>query len=112
MLALSNRNGEDEMMSELEFSPGELTALLTVNYEPLKKCSDGRWRSITKLVPVDGIDNDDVLGLWLRQLIDLSPGIAVATSMGRFESGTIPVRRAESLEQAILDAEDGYLWLQ
>ena len=63
-------------------------------------------------MPIDGIDNDDVLGLWLRQLINLSPGIAVATSIGRFESGTNSVRRAESLEEAILDAEDGYLWLQ
>jgi hypothetical protein len=65
------------------FSAAQLLALIAVNFGPLKKCADGRWRSAWQSFPAAGLDDDEVCFLSDHDLVEMAFSIAIVTERGR-----------------------------
>ncbi len=66
-----------------ELSALQLLALVAANFAPLKKCSDGRWRSVWQQFPAAGIADDEIRCLSDIGLIEIAPASALVTCEGR-----------------------------
>jgi len=71
------------MKDEFGLPAGELLALIAVNLEPLRKCSDGLWRSATRNFPADGITENQVATLCANGLVEWCQDVAIVTDAGR-----------------------------
>ncbi|MBV9569668.1 MAG: hypothetical protein JO056_00300 [Alphaproteobacteria bacterium] len=71
------------MIAYWDLRKGQLLALIAANLEPLRKCSDGRWRSLARCFPADGLSQDDLDEVESEQLIEYCPLGAIITDKGR-----------------------------
>ncbi len=63
-------------------SSDQILALIAVNYAPIVRCDDGRWRSLWNNFPSNGIADEDVRVLSHRALVELGPWGAIVTDHG------------------------------
>jgi len=70
-------------MSDLpEITSDQILALIAVNYGPIQRCRDGRWRSLWNNFPSTGIADEDVQVLSHRALVEVGPWGAIVTVAG------------------------------
>jgi hypothetical protein len=71
------------MIALWELPQGLLLGLLAADLEPLMRCSDGRWRSVERFFPPEGLSHTNVKRLEAEHLIERSSGLAILTDQGK-----------------------------
>ena len=66
-----------------ELPKTHLLVLMAAQLEPLMRCSDGRWRSVAKHFPVEGLAETDIDEVEAERLIEFCPLGAIVTERGR-----------------------------
>jgi hypothetical protein len=66
-----------------ELPKAHLLVLMAAQLEPLRRCSDGRWRSVARHFPVEGIEEVDIDEVEAEKLIEFCPLGAIVTERGR-----------------------------
>jgi hypothetical protein len=66
-----------------ELPKSHLLVLMAAQLEPLRRCSDGRWRSVAKHFPVEGLSEIDIDEVEAEKLIEFCPLGAIVTERGR-----------------------------
>jgi hypothetical protein len=71
------------MIAYWELPRTHLLVMIAANLEPLRLCSDGRWRTVDRFFPVDGLEQRDVKDLESQCLIEFCAPGAMITEIGR-----------------------------
>ena len=71
------------MVAYWELSKTHLLVLLAANLEPLKRFSDGRWRTADRHFPPEGLAATDVEELEANGFVECYPGSALISDKGR-----------------------------
>lgn len=58
--------------------------MIAVNYAPITRCTDDRWRSSWNSFPRDGIGEHEVRILEEEGLVEVARAVAIVTDKGRF----------------------------
>ena len=58
-------------------------ALMVIDLEPVCRWSDGRWRTVGRSCPMDGLAESDLEEMAQNRLVELSSAAAIITEYGR-----------------------------
>jgi hypothetical protein len=75
--------GAASVIAWFHLTTTQLLALIAVNFAPMKRCRDRRWRSVWNNFPVEGVDDEDIWFLRGQGLLETSSDSAVVTLAGR-----------------------------
>lgn len=76
--------GRFTMSGTADLSAAQWLALIAVNFGPLKRCTDGRWRSGWQDFPASGLGDAEIHFLSDNELAEVAQTGAILTEKGRF----------------------------
>jgi len=71
------------MVAYWELPKSHLFVLLAASLEPLKQFSDGRWRTMERHFPSEGLSRSDIQEMEASGLVEICQGGVLISAMGR-----------------------------